>query len=238
MGEISLQISGLTPEEIDKIKKLISRADVIERMLGYLEYLEDRRALEPLINMLVNMRPLIEYVPDPKEISEAIGRWMEDLSNQIANFVKPLVPAYETIERELSAEDIARAATALVNIVKLSPKIADPEFIEGTVRTIKDLQEYLKAFEPLIIAYRTIIREVSKEDAIKVANTLAILMKLVPIILSPEKMKIFSETLSEELKRPQRYGVLGLMRALRDEDVQRGLWLLIALLKAIGRAYK
>ena len=48
--------------------------------MEYLERLGNRNALEPLVNLVISLKPLIEYVPDPRDLSEAIGRWMEDLS--------------------------------------------------------------------------------------------------------------------------------------------------------------
>lgn len=229
---------GLRPEDVEKLKRLLSKADLVEKLLEYLERLENRNALEPLVNLVISLKPLIEYVPDPRDLSEAIGRWMEDLSKQIAEFVKPFVPAYDVLERELRAEDIAAAATAAVYVIKIAPKIADPQFLDGAINAVRDLQQYLKAFEPLIIAYNILIKDVSKEEIIKVANILAILMKLVPAILSPERVKMFTENLEESLKKAKRYGIRSLMGALRDEDVQRGLGILIAFLKALGRAYR
>ena len=118
--------------------------------------------------------------------------------------MKPFVPAYDVLERELRAEDIAAAATAAVYVIKIAPKIADPQFLDGAINAVRDLQQYLKAFEPLIIAYNILIKDVSKEEIIKVANILAILMKLVPAILSPERVKMFTENPEESLKKPKR----------------------------------
>jgi hypothetical protein len=71
---------GLRPEDVEKLKRLLSKADLVEKLLEYLERLENRNALEPLANLVISLKPLIEYVPDPRDLSEAIGRWMEDLS--------------------------------------------------------------------------------------------------------------------------------------------------------------
>jgi hypothetical protein len=36
--------------------------------------------------------------------------------------VKPFVPAYDVLERELRAKDIAAAAIAAVHVIKIAPK--------------------------------------------------------------------------------------------------------------------
>ncbi|HDD69147.1 MAG TPA: DUF1641 domain-containing protein, partial [Candidatus Korarchaeota archaeon] len=68
-------------------------------------------------------------------------------------------------------------------------------------------------------------------------------LKVINVISSTDLVDILERAiqdpeLDKALLNPPKVGLTGLLGALRDEDFQRGLGILVALLKAIGKASK
>lgn len=75
------------------------------------------------------------------------------------------------------------------------------------------------------------------QDLSKILNTL---FKLINAVSSTDLVDLLERSLQDpELDRallePPRIGLVGLLKALKDEEVQRGLGILIKLLKALGK---
>ena len=67
-----------------------------------------------------------------------------------------------------------------------------------------------------------------------------IIEKLSEFLSSPEVQKVINALASEEtvkvIQNPEKVGLTKLMTELRNEDFQRGLGVLVSLIKAIGKA--
>ena len=67
-----------------------------------------------------------------------------------------------------------------------------------------------------------------------------VIEKLSELLSSPEVQKVINALSSEEtvkaIQNPEKVGLTKLMTELRNEDFQRGLGVLVSLIKAIGKA--
>jgi len=99
----------------------------------------------------------------------------------------------------------------------------------------------LEALIEILSIYR-IIRDMLNDQLIKdLSNIVSSLLKLVNAVSSTDLIEILERSLQDPeldkaLLNPPRIGLMGLYSALRDEDVQKGIGIVITLLKAIGKA--
>ncbi|RLG40417.1 MAG: hypothetical protein DRO05_06400 [Thermoproteota archaeon] len=101
----------------------------------------------------------------------------------------------------------------------------------------------LEALVEVLSIYR-IIRDMLNDQLIKdLSHVVSSLLKVINVISSTDLVDILERAiqdpeLDKALLNPPKVGLTGLLGALRDEDFQRGLGILVALLKAIGKASK
>ncbi|HID16721.1 TPA: DUF1641 domain-containing protein [Candidatus Bathyarchaeota archaeon] len=110
-------------------------------------------------------------------------------------------------------------------------KKIDKELSEETYETLIEL---LNSFG--------IVQNYLNDQVIEDVNKLlASMFKIVNIISSTDLVEILERALQDPnldraLLNPPKIGLLGLMRALGEENVQKGLGVLIEILRAIGKA--
>ena len=102
--------------------------------------------------------------------------------------------------------------------------------------TVESMVEIVDSLELLM----TFFNDQAIQD---ISGTLSPILKLVNVISSTDLIDILERSLMDpELDRalmdPPKLGFFGLMSALGDDDMKRGLGILIELVKAIGRASK
>lgn len=108
------------------------------------------------------------------------------------------------------------------------------EIDESTFNTLIELLNSTKIIQDYL--NDQVIQDVSKH--------LGSLLKLLNIISSTDLINIIERGLQdpnldkELLQSNNKVGIVGLLAAMGDDDFQRGLGLMISLLKAIGRAYE
>ncbi|RLG47048.1 MAG: hypothetical protein DRN92_04020 [Thermoproteota archaeon] len=99
----------------------------------------------------------------------------------------------------------------------------------------------LEALIEILSIYR-IIRDMLNDQLIKdVSHIASSLLKLVNVVSSTDLIEILERGLQDPeldkaLLNPPKIGLTGLLSALRDEDFQKGIGIVVALLKAIGKA--
>ncbi|RLG54763.1 MAG: hypothetical protein DRO00_00325 [Thermoproteota archaeon] len=99
----------------------------------------------------------------------------------------------------------------------------------------------LEALIEILSIYR-IIRDMLNDQLIKDVSYIASsLLKLVNVVSSTDLIEILERGLQDPeldkaLLNPPKIGLTGLLSALRDEDFQKGMGIVVALLKAIGKA--
>ncbi len=102
--------------------------------------------------------------------------------------------------------------------------------------TVQSMVEIVDSLELLM----TFFNDQAIQD---ISGTLSPILKLVNVISSTDLIDILERSLMDpELDKalidPPKLGLFGLISALGDDDMKRGLGILIELVKAIGRASK
>ncbi len=104
-------------------------------------------------------------------------------------------------------------------------------------------KEDVEALSDLLNSYRMLMDMMNDQMIEELSKTMSVLMKLLNGIVSTDLPDILERALQDpELDKalldPPKAGLSSLLGALRDEDFQRGLGVMIELLKALGRAAK
>jgi len=108
------------------------------------------------------------------------------------------------------------------------------ELDESTFNTLIELLNSTKIIQDYL--NDQVIQDVSKH--------LGSLLKLLNIISSTDLINILERGLQDPeldkklLQSNNKVGIVGLLKAMSDDDFQRGLGLMVSLLRAIGRAYE
>jgi len=138
------------------------------------------------------------------------------------------------IEETLSDEEKLKALeTILESLPKLSKSIEvlNKMVDSGSLETLANLLCFLNVSKDML----------SDEMVSGAASLASSFLDLAAKVNSPHLHALFSAVadhpleLEEEIKKTQITGLFSLMKALRDKDVQKGLSLLIAVTKLIGR---
>ncbi|MDK2464572.1 MAG: DUF1641 domain-containing protein [Candidatus Korarchaeota archaeon] len=104
-------------------------------------------------------------------------------------------------------------------------------------------KEDLEALSDLLSVYRMMTDMMTDQLVSELSKVASALFKLLDGIVSTDLVDVLERALQDPhldkaLVDPPRVGLGGLMAAMRDEDFQRGLGLMVELLKAVGRAAK
>ncbi|TGC11332.1 DUF1641 domain-containing protein [Methanolobus halotolerans] len=106
--------------------------------------------------------------------------------------------------------------------IEITP--ADVEAVLDLVRTTKILQDYM-----------------NDQTAHGIAGLMTTVLKITNTVMSTDLVDIMERGLQDPqldkaLLNPPKVGVSGLYRQMQNEDFQKGLGIMLELLKAIGRA--
>ena len=109
---------------------------------------------------------------------------------------------------------------------------------------IKDIDE--STMDTMIDVFNTInfVRNYPNDQVVKdISAIMSNVFKLINAMSNTDLIDIVerglqSPELDKALLNPPRMGMVKLMNTMRDEDVQRGLGIMVELLRAIGRASK
>ena len=101
-------------------------------------------------------------------------------------------------------------------------------------RTVESMVELIDAFGLIM----TFLNDQAMQD---LSGMLSQLLKLVNGLTGSDIVDLLEAALldpefDKALMNPPKMGILGLMGALRDEDTQKGIGILLALVKALGKA--
>ncbi len=138
------------------------------------------------------------------------------------------------IEETLSDEEKLKAMEEILeSLPKLSKSIGilNKMVESGSLETFANLLCFLNVSKDML----------SDEMVSGAASLASTFLDLAAKINSPHLQNLISAVadhpleLKEEIKKTQITGLFSLMRALRDKDVQKGLTLLIAMTKLMGR---
>ncbi len=104
-------------------------------------------------------------------------------------------------------------------------------------------EEDAAALSDLLSVYRMLMDMMNDEMVKEMSKTVAALARLLNGLISSDLPAVLEKALQDPkldrvLMDPPKVGLSGLLGALRDEDFQRGLGVMVELLKALGRASK
>ena len=112
---------------------------------------------------------------------------------------------------------------------------------EQEFETLSLSKEDLEALSDLLSVYRMMMDMMTDQLVSEFSKIASTLFKLLNGIVSTDLVDVLERALQDPqldkaLMDPPKVGLGGLMGAMRDEDFQRGLGLMVELLKALGRA--
>ncbi len=114
---------------------------------------------------------------------------------------------------------------------------------EQEFETLSLSKEDLEALSDLLSVYRMLMDMMTDQLVSEFSKIASTLFKLLDGIVSTDLVDVLERALQDPqldraLMDPPKVGLSGLLGAMRDEDFQRGLGLMVELLKALGRASK
>ncbi|HDI86317.1 MAG TPA: DUF1641 domain-containing protein [Candidatus Korarchaeota archaeon] len=114
---------------------------------------------------------------------------------------------------------------------------------EHEFETLSLSKEDLEALSDLLSVYRMLMDMMTDQLVSEFSKIASTLFKLLDGIVSTDLVDVLERALQDPqldraLMDPPKVGLSGLLGAMRDEDFQRGLGLMVELLKALGRASK
>ena len=114
---------------------------------------------------------------------------------------------------------------------------------EQEFETLSLSKEDLEALSDLLSVYRMLMDMMTDQLVSEFSKIASTLFKLLDGIVSTDLVDVLERALQDPqldraLMDPPKVGLSGLVGAMRDEDCQRGLGLMVELLKAQGRASK
>ncbi|MCQ4344585.1 MAG: DUF1641 domain-containing protein [Sulfolobaceae archaeon] len=216
-------MSSFNESNLDSLKALVSRLNVANRLLEKVEVLESTGALDAALNLAYVTKTLKDMLND--EALDKLGKMASNalelassLDSASVEALKGVIRRADTLERLVARlEDLERTGTldVLVNLAY-------------GARSLKDMlnDEALGA--------------ISKYVSIVIESYPAI-NEFLEIAMSDVAQKVMRAVASEEtakaLESPPQVKLGNLLKWLSDPEVQRGLGVLMILLKAIGKQF-
>lgn len=142
----------------------------------------------------------------------------------------------DAIERKLDAQN----APMRELMAEVGP--IGKEVMAAATETLGDLEQkgYFEFGREGAAIVDRIVTNYSPEDVRALGNNIVKILDVVRASTQPEVLEIVAEA-TETLKHPESLepiGLMGMMRAGRDEDVQRGMAMMFELLRQLGRGAK
>jgi len=115
---------------------------------------------------------------------------------------------------------------------------------ENNIDTISGIEITPTDIEAILDIARTIgivQNYINDETAHGIARLMSTVLKITNAIMSTDFVDVMERAiqdpqLDKELMDPHKIGLAGLIKEMRDEDLQKGMGVMIELLKAVGRA--
>jgi uncharacterized protein YjgD (DUF1641 family) len=216
-----LELSTVISENINKLKELLSNLELLNHVLKIVKELKDSGVLETLVNFSYSLKTLRDMLNDDAIVN---------ISNKISSILE--------ITDTINNKDLVEILRNIDVIKNLTSYLKDLEK-SGTLDTLINFSYSLKTLKDMLNddAIKNISETITKsievltltENFLKYANH-PVFYNMVKVIASEETKKALSD--------PPLIGLGGLIAALRDKDVQRGLGILITILKILGKNYK
>jgi len=232
MSNIEEIVKKIDDKTIKEIEGVIENLEVMNELLKKVRALKESGALDSIINF--------SYMT--KTLSDMLN---EDAINNLSNIVSALIEISAPLSNPKvlnSYNELISRLDVIAELVKYLKEMKDSGALEAVinfgyvVKTLKDMltEDAINNLSTFISTLLELSDELNRVlPSIKQYLELAhnpVFLSIVNALANEETLKI--------LKEPQNITLVGLLRAFGDPEFQRGLGILIGLVKALGRNYK
>jgi Uncharacterized conserved protein len=214
--------SKIDEQKAEELSKFLDYLPTINDSLEKIKKLKESGALDAIINFSYTIKSLKDALNDDS---------IQNLGNMLSTFMLLLSTTGE------HANDVNQI-------------ISQASTINYTITKLKELKES-GAFDVLVnFAYAIkSLRDALTDDAItNIGTTLSLLLDFLPraqeflnYALNPSILKIMKALSSDEatklLTNPPKVTLGGIVKQMTDDDVQKGIGVLFAIAKIIGKSY-
>jgi Uncharacterized conserved protein len=214
--------SKIDEQKAEELSKFLDYLPTINDSLEKIKKLKESGALDAIINFSYTIKSLKDALNDDS---------IQNLGNMLSTFMLLLSTTGE------HANDVNQI-------------ISQASTINYTITKLKELKES-GAFDVLVnFAYAVkSLRDALTDDAItNIGTTLSLLLDFLPraqeflnYALNPSILKIMKALSSDEatklLTNPPKVTLGGIVKQMTDDDVQKGIGVLFAIAKIIGKSY-
>jgi uncharacterized protein YjgD (DUF1641 family) len=214
--------SKIDEQKAEELSKFLDYLPTINDSLEKIKELKESGALDAIINFSYAIKSLKDALNDDS---------IQNLGNMLSTFMLLLSTTGE------HANDVNQI-------------ISQASTINYTITKLKELKES-GAFDVLVnFAYAVkSLRDALTDDAItNIGTTLSLLLDFLPraqeflnYALNPSILKIMKALSSDEatklLTNPPKVTLGGIVKQMTDDDVQKGIGVLFAIAKIIGKSY-
>ncbi|MFP3163894.1 MAG: DUF1641 domain-containing protein [Acidianus hospitalis] len=222
MAAVEKLTSKIDEQKAEELSKFLDYLPTINDSLEKIKKLKESGALDAIINFSYTIKSLKDALNDDS---------IQNLGNMLSTFMFLLSTTGE------HANDVNQI-------------ISQASTINYTITKLKELKES-GAFDVLVnFAYAVkSLRDALTDDAItNIGTTLSLLLDFLPkaqeflnYALNPSILKIMKALSSDEatklLTNPPKVTLGGIVKQMTDDDVQKGIGVLFAIAKIIGKNY-
>jgi len=223
--EVNLEkvMAKLDERKMEELANFLDHVSTLNEVLGKVAQLKDSGALDVLINFSYGAKSLRDALND-----DAIQSIADMLSNMMV-----IAGSMKTRQKEI--EDILANADALKDAVMRLKALKD----SGTLDVLVNMSYALKS-----------LRDALNDDAItNLGTTLSLIFDFLPkgleflnSVVRPPLSELVEALSGEEalkvLSKPENVTLGKLITLMKDPDIQRGLGVMMGMLKVIGKNFR
>jgi|GEM_PF-356845 uncharacterized protein YjgD (DUF1641 family) len=234
----------LEPRSMEAIAEMVDYLPTLKKVISYLAEMEKDGTLEKTLEGLKGLINLANDLLDPETVQTLLDWGLEKFSK--------IQPILEVVQKNLNQEAINRWTSILRDLESLLPlvsKLSELEKDKGLGKLLDlitkiNKEGYLDNAIELLDQYARAITRYKGEFKELPDQLMSFLPSLLRALSSKEGVE-FTKRISEALKefysnapnaRP--IGRWGLISALGDPEVSKGLGVIIEFLRSLGKAYK
>lgn len=218
-----MELSQLISENGNKFSEFIKHLDLVDELLHTLHQLKDSGALSAVIDSTYFLKTMRDMLND-----EAIA----NISSSVSGLLELSSMVYENYDHVVNViRNMDVASELLMRVKELKAS--------GALDAVFDVTYILKTLKDML----------NEEAVSNLMTTLSLTLDFLPRgieflnhTMSPAIYNMFSSISSPEaqklLSNPPKVSLGGLIAAFRDEDIQRGIGILLTILKILGKNYK
>ena len=225
MQELNLEklAEKLDRKKIEELAEIIDQLPTLNEILKVITQLKESGSLDVLIDLSYSAKLVRDMLTD-------------DVIENIASYISSLLELFPVFSSK--RDSIMQLMNNLDVLSDLIPKMKELKD-SGALDAVFDATYFLKIMKDMLSD------ETIENLAALISSTLDLLPRGIDLInrfMNSTLYNIVNSLTSPEaqkmLANPPKVTLLGLISSFRDEDVQRGMGILITILKILGKNYK